>query len=326
MNHEERMSDDTDSEAAHYSDRSSVSDGDADQGATKETVEQWVFDLDKDYTDIEWAREDDTGDAAFCLAASPANSALLGIYKALFVKRELSRRALYVCNEMLQQCEVRYATWSYRMDIVKGIECDWEREFDFAEATITRSIKCFHAWTYMQWLFDVCPSPRDGISLIRTVLNVDMKNFHAWSFALWYAERFHKEQDLYSLALRVISVDCRNNSAWNARRTLGRAIGVDLTKEFDDVAASLNIVGKNEAACSFMLSVAKESPELMPRVRNVAKANIEKRPENHHALRLLLAVAADREETNQICELLIKCDPLRAGYYSLIQEGKIAYE
>jgi hypothetical protein len=85
----------------------------------------------------------------------------------------------------------------------------------------------------------------------------------------------------------------------------------------------LRVVGKNEAACNFLLAIVQGRPELTERIRPVAEELISRSSDNQFALLLLLSVARDHVEVEQICDLLISADPVRLPYYTLVKQGVI---
>jgi hypothetical protein len=184
-------------------------------------------------------------------------------------------------------------------------------------------LKSYQAWHYRRWLVDRLPGVSDEIPLLTATFSIDAKNFHAWTENIWYAERWNKYVEVFDVAKREVLRNCRNNSAWTVRMTLGEVLNVDPVAELSDAVASLRIVGKNEAACNFILGIVQRHPDLREKVRPLAEELIAQKPHNRFVLGLLLSVTAEQAEIDQICDSLIELDPVRTPYYTLVKQGII---
>jgi protein farnesyltransferase/geranylgeranyltransferase type-1 subunit alpha len=278
-----------------------------------------VFDY-SDVTPIPPPQEE--GDPFF-IEYTPQQATLFSLFNGLIAIPELSPRALALSEEMIEHFPSHYTAWWYKFRILEAIGYDSQNELRFINRSISTCPKLYQAWHYRRWLVDRLPEAPDEIPFLRETFVQDGKNFHAWAHALWYAERWNRRQEVFDLAKAEIARDCRNNSPWAVRRTLGLALGVDPAVEFEDTVASLRIVGKNEAACNFLFAVIQGQPELKERVRPIAEELIARSSDNQFALLLLLSVAADQTEFEQICNLLIGADPVRQPYYTLVKQGVI---
>ena len=266
-----------------------------------------------------------TGDAFF-IPYSDEYVKEFGIFNALLASHEISQRALKMCNSIIARFSKHYSAWSYKCDIMAELGYDFQEEVDRAQAILSDSPKCYQAWHFMAWLTDREKDPPQLIPFLTSILAIDGKNFHGWAFAIWYAERWHHEESVYALALDHIKSDCRNNSAWSVRKAVGAMLHAKSQGEFDDAAASLRVVGKNEAAANFLLAVARENPDLVPQVRDLADEMLAKNSNNPIALRLRLAVTSDAAEIARICDLLMQADPVRIPYYTLVKSGVLKYK
>ena len=266
-----------------------------------------------------------TGDAFF-IPYSDEYVKEFGIFNALLASHEISRRALNVCNSIVTRFSKHYSAWSYKCDIMAELGYNFQDEVNRAHAILTDNPKCYQAWHFMEWLTDREEDPPQLTPFLTSILAIDGKNFHGWAFAIWYAERWHQQESIYALALDHIKSDCRNNSAWSVRKAVGAMLHANSQNEFGDAAASLRVVGKNEAASNFLLAVARENPELVPQVRLLAEEMLAKNNNNAIALRLLLATSSDAAEISRICDLLMQADPLRIPYYTLVKSGVLKYK
>jgi protein farnesyltransferase/geranylgeranyltransferase type-1 subunit alpha len=191
---------------------------------------------------------------------------------------------------------------------------------------LAEDAKSYQGWHFRQWLVDREENDPDDVDFVIRAIGADSKNVHAWSYAIWYANRWNRLRDLHVIASESTRIDCRNNSAWSARRTAGMAIGVDSIAEFEYAAASLRKVGKNESAACFLLSLQEKEPTLTGRIRELAQELVTLKPENPVAWRMLLSTATEREEIERICDELMKSDPNRIPFYTLVKTGVLKYE
>jgi hypothetical protein len=228
-----------------------------------------------------------------------------------------------VCDEIITTFPTHYTAYWYKFRILEQIGYDADSEIALTSHRISKQPKSYQAWHYRRWLVDRLPSAPDELPLLRATFTRDAKNFHAWQYAVWYAGRWDRRQEIFDLAKEQIAEDCRNNSAWTVRRTIGEMIGVDREVEFEETIASLRVVGKNEAACNFLMALANGDERLEGRVRAVGEELIQRSPENRFALVLLLAVATDPGEIAKICDALIQNDPVRLPYYEMVKQGLI---
>jgi protein farnesyltransferase/geranylgeranyltransferase type-1 subunit alpha len=259
----------------------------------------------------------------FFVQYSPKHSRLFGLFNSLISGPEVSPRALALSEAVISAFPNHYTAWWYKFHILADLGYDPEIELNFVSRSISSQPKCYQAWHYRRWIVDRLPEAPDEFPLLTATFDHDPKNFHAWAYGLWYAERWDKRAEFFQLTKAEITRDCRNNSAWTIRRTIGLAIGADPAVEFEEAAASLRVVSKNEAVCNFLLAVAKGNMVLMERIRPLAEQLIAQKPDNRFALWLLLSVAKDQPEIEQICGLLMSADPVRQPFYTMIKQGII---
>jgi protein farnesyltransferase/geranylgeranyltransferase type-1 subunit alpha len=260
---------------------------------------------------------------AFYISPPSWYTRLFGLFGALVAKDEISARAVDLCNLIIRDFTSHYTAWWYKFHVLERLGYDLEAELDRIAQVLRANNKSYQAWHYRQWLVD--RSPHDETAFLTETFERDAKNFHGWSFAIWYAARWDRGADIFALAVAQIASDCRNNSAWNARKTVGEMIGVDPLAEFEAAVDSLRVVGKNEAACNFLLAIVWKAPQLTGRVRELAEELLAKKPDNRHAMGLLLAVAEEKGEVERYCDELMKIDPVRIPYYTLVRQGVLKF-
>ena len=257
---------------------------------------------------------------------------LMGYFFAVLDKKEVSKRALDITNDVISQHPAHYTAWWYKSFILENLGFDFNKELAESTEILKKAPKSYQAWNYRQWLFE---HPKEDVSMIneipflQQIFEIDSKNFHAWSYAVWYAEKYKKFKEIYNLSLYQIEIDMRNNSAWNTRKSMADFLKADLNTEFKAAADSLQIITKNEAAVNFAFGIVEEDRTLIPQLKELGEKLYEKNPKNPQALHILLWIASDNEDTEnikKICNELIQCDPIRKPYYTLLSEGRIKYK
>jgi protein farnesyltransferase/geranylgeranyltransferase type-1 subunit alpha len=279
-----------------------------------------------DWSDVILVPLPQSADDPFYVLYTPEYETVFGRFNFLWQQNELSDRALALCNIVIANFPKHFTAWQYKISLVEALGYDPDFELMQLDAAIAADQKSYQVWHFREWIVDRLPTFRDESEILDRVLGRDSKNVHAWNYALWWAKRWDRAKEVYALALQSIRNDCRNNSAWNARRTTGDWIGADPRSEFEEAAAILRVVGKNEAALCFLLGLWEKVPALGEKVRALAEELSAAKPQNPVALRMLLLTAEGREEIARICDALIVCDPVRKPYYTLVKEGRIKYE
>lgn len=251
---------------------------------------------------------------------------LMGYFFALYVKREYSERALRMCDRVLSRFQLNYTAWSYKMLILEHIGYDYKKVQADVEYIINQDSKIFQAWQFYRWLSE--RHEFDAFPLMRDVLKYEPKNFHAWSYIVWYARKYNKADELYNLCLEQIDLDARNNSAWSSRMVAMDMKNLDPESEFDSAAESLRKIPRNEAARNYLYGLCDKNPQLIPKLDQLGEELCEKNPDNFNAYRLLLYKASvdhNTEKIGELCDQLIRVDPIRTNYYNLLKAGKIQY-
>lgn len=254
---------------------------------------------------------------------------MMGYLMTMFDKREVSQRALDLCNEALNTLPAQYIVWYYKFFILEKLGYDPKEINDSLCSLIRRAPKIYQSWFYLQWLYERHGEKFDPFPLINDVLSDDPKNFHSWSFLVWYANTFNQHQKVYDLATKYINEDERNNSAWNIRKTMGDILGVSPETELDDAINSLRKISKNEASRNFAYAMCDKNPNLISKLTNLAEELKEKDDSNPNAYHMLLYAAnyaGDQATISSICDKLIQIDPIRKNYYELLKSGNIKYQ
>ena len=287
-----------------------------------------------DFSDTEPVPLSPSDDVPYSIHRSDSYTELFSYFNAFAKSGETSNRALKISEDVIKEYPAHYTAWWNKFRILEQHGFDFEKEDRILTDILLQSPKSYQAWYFKQWLYDHITEFHDAIPFLEMATQFDAKNFHMWSFALWYAKRWNRERDVYELAKRLCIEDFRNNSAWNARKILGDQIGVSPANEFEEAVKTLRIVGKNEAAVNFALAMVKKDNSLIDKAHDLGEELVEKNPDNMfgYLIRLFVlefknkqAEADISKERAIICDDLIRVDPIRKPYYTLLKEGRIQY-
>lgn len=199
------------------------------------------------YTYADLAPEDvsrEPGEQVAEITYSKRLGVLMGIFRVLQVRKEVSARALAVTTELVRTNPAYYFVWDYRYEILKQIGNEL---FDYKKVGFTPNAKHaprigedgkfineftlenpknYQIWNYRSLLIDPDNSLwyRGEKLIVLMVLEKDPKNFHAWSHLRWVLaqSRGHGDDsfdwaELVKESARIIAKDPYNNSAWTYR-------------------------------------------------------------------------------------------------------------
>ena len=263
----------------------------------------------------------------FEVSYSTEYSKLMGYFFALYQKKEYSQRALKLCDKIIDQYCTHNAAWTYKIEIYKHIGYDPKEVQKYLEDQMVNDTKIYSAWNAYQWLIN--ENEIDPIPLLNKIFNIEPKNFHAWSFSVWYAKRWNKAKEIYDIALQEIEKDVFNNSAWNTRRVCGDALNIEPEKEFDSAAEIMLKTPHNESARNFLFGLCEKDRNLIPKLDEIGQKLVEMDKDNFNGYRFLLFNASlqnNEEAINNLCDELIRTDPIRVNYYTLVKNGQLKYE
>lgn len=253
---------------------------------------------------------------------------LFGYFFAIVQKDEISPRCIKICEQIINGYPSTYTAWSMKFKCLEKLGFDYDRENSILSRIYDTNPKSYQLWYYKGWLSNHATEFHDEMPFLQMVFSEDSKNFHAWNFAIQYARKWHQEKQIYDLSKKMIDKDIRNNSAWNTRVTLGEVLNVSPSSEFDEASEILKTVQKNEAVINFLFEMVKKDPSLLDKLNLLGKFLVESNPQNRFAWLVLLFVESRKDnnsEISKICDELIKTDPLRVNYYTLIKDGKIKF-
>ena len=205
----------------------------------------------------------------FEVAYTQEYTRLMGLFFALYTKKEYSTRALKLCNKIIEKYCTHSQAWAYKIEIYKHIGFDKETVQNELEEQIVADTKIYGAWNAYQWLIN--ETGIDPIPLLNRVFNKEPKNFHAWQFSIWYAMNFHKEEEIYKIALSEIEKDVYNNSAWNTRYSIAEMLKKPIDQEFDAAFDAMKKTPHNESVRNFLFGLCEKEPKLIDKLDALGK-------------------------------------------------------
>jgi protein farnesyltransferase/geranylgeranyltransferase type-1 subunit alpha len=273
-----------------------------------------------DWSDLELVPMPQRPEDPFFTVYSDEYIQYFGRFHAILDRREISARALSLCNALIIKYPKHVTAWWYKFHILGIVGYDFKSEMEMILTGLSDDKKSYQCWHYRQWLVDRNPE-YDDLPFLEAMLDADERNFHAWSYAIWYARRADRAEAIYELALERIAAEPRNNSAWSARKAMGELLAVDPTAEFEAAFDSLRQFGRNECPFSFARAMVDKEPALQARLKPLAEELVGLDPENPFAWVLLLSQTTEQDEIGRICDNLLRIDPIRTPYYTLVKNG-----
>lgn len=156
---------------------------------------------------------------------------LLGYFRALISKRELSKRALALTGELITASPALYTAWNYRFDIVKnlfqGNDNNLNTELDWLDDFTLNNPKNYQIWSYRQALLKLYEQPKiqREYPITEIMIDDDTKNYHVWSYRKWVVLFFQDFSHEWKFTDVFIERDIYNNSAWTHRMFILKNIG-----------------------------------------------------------------------------------------------------
>lgn len=149
----------------------------------------------------------------------------MGYFRAIMAKKELSRRAFDLTEQVIDLNSANYTAWHYRRQCLALFPELLDKEIDFVRQLAADSPKNYQIWHHRRTLL---PSLLEidheylGEELESTRLYIlnDNKNYHVWTYRQWILSTYATPEIWQNELLFVdelLNQDVRNNSAWNQR-------------------------------------------------------------------------------------------------------------
>lgn len=194
----------------------------------------------------------------------------VGTLLALMNRHEISERALWLTEQVLDQLALHYLVWIYRFDLVKGLNKLIVDELEWCEQIALDNEKNYQIWNYRQLLIE--HATKDGgefsakreLPLISAMLDADCKNHHVWLYRWWLVRRFKLDTpEELEWVLSMLAQDLRNNLAWSHRYlvvfSMGGAISDDVVRrEIDYTEKAIAQCPQNPLSWNYLRGIYRK--------------------------------------------------------------------
>jgi len=143
-----------------------------------------------------------------------ADKEVMGYFRALFVSKEVSERALELTAETIMLSQGNYTAWHWRRSLLHQLGKDLGQEIIWLNTIGLGMEKNFQIWHHRRCIFEMWvrqlkdkqDSKQDLGKLSLTdlgqvfdmefefldeIFDSDSKNYHAWSHKIWLVERYN---------------------------------------------------------------------------------------------------------------------------------------
>ncbi|OZC10022.1 hypothetical protein X798_02868 [Onchocerca flexuosa] len=279
---------------------------------------------DPEWDDVHPIPLTDDEQSAVRIATSDAFNDAFMYLRAVILSNEMSERAFKLTVKCIDLNPANYTLWQYRRALLKELNKDLNKEFDFISEVIEENPKNYQ----VEWTNDVSRE----LDFTARMIEDESKNYHSWQHRQWVVEKFKlfSQQELdYSAGLLI--EDLRNNSAWNYRYFILQ--GLDtlkdpsvLNREISMTQSMIKKIPSNESAWNFLsgilldkgvssrtdvmqfcleLSEQKRVPLCLSFMVDILLERIEKKME----------VKDSAAQAIQILQELKELDPIRKNYW-----------
>ncbi|EKE39130.1 hypothetical protein ENUP19_0042G0017 [Entamoeba nuttalli] len=194
---------------------------------------------------------------------------VMGYYRALTAKGELSERALEITGKVIELNSADYSAWYYRRRILKKIEgtFDVNKEYEFIEDLGDSVCKNYQVWGHRQYLVGLTGNYLKELDFTDKMLEDDNKNYHCWSHRVWVCNKFNCWVGELAYTQKMIEKDIRNNSAWSHRFYTLKSLNLlndlnQLKGEFNVIEKSLHQSSNNESVWTYLTGLYENSQNI----------------------------------------------------------------
>lgn len=306
----------------------------------------------------------ETNDVILCkIMYSDEFKTVFSYLRALMVKDEMSKRALYASCRAISLVPAHYTAWTYKYRIVEELvnrgEYNIEEELEWCLNTALDNEKNYQIWHYREMIIELLIKIKFNgdkgkydldaeNKVIVEMLQSDEKNYHVWSHKTWIVEYFglFGDEKILEYTESLIASDVRNNSAWNHRHF---AIFGNGESKSDVIEREIKFVGKfidesitNPSSWNYIKSIftmCKRDDTLNHHIEQIklivhkysSVQDIEKELEDNNLSIPAIELLADlyeyegnQSKQNELYHLLgEQLDPIRKNYWSYKQKSLI---
>lgn len=246
----------------------------------------------------------------------------VGTLLALMNRHEISERALWLTEQVLDQLALHYLVWIYRFDLVKGLKKLVIDELEWCEQVALDNEKNYQIWNYRQLLIEHATTEGEfdakrELPLIGAMLDADAKNHHVWLYRWWLVRRFQlNTPEEIEWVLTMISHDLRNNLAWSHRYLvvfgMGPVSDAVVRRELDYAETAVAQCPQNPLSWNYLRGIHRKCGHQCPRpLVEVARNYVD-------SLLLALEVMAELDPTYYL--RLAEVDPIRRHYWAALSQ------
>jgi len=292
-----------------------------------------------EWADVQPLEQNDGPDAVVRIAYSNKFKDVYGYFRAIFVSKEISQRALDLTADALDLNPANYTVWHHRRHLLKELGSDLEAELDYCREIIEQHPKNYQVWLHRQVLVEWTQNPARELRLTEIVLSQDAKNYHAWQHRQWVMKTFKLFDQELEYVERLLEEDIRNNSAWNQRFFVishlhEKLEGSPLDQELKFTMTAIEKVPGNESSWNYLCGLMEKCEddvkiETRQKVRefcnNLLQSLKDEKPPIYLLATLVDVNKADNFDTNntvQLCEdLASQHDVIRKEYWSYMKRS-----
>lgn len=262
--------------------------------------------------------------------------------KECLENKTYTEEALQITEDALGLLASHYTAWCFRLDVVKHLNKDLLEELDWCEEVALENEKNYQIWNYRQRVIElILEDPekaaqfqyRREYPIIQMMLGLDAKNHHVWLYRNWYVQKFNLFDDLNEISsvAALIDLDVRNNSAWTHRFFLifsqKKPTPEIIEREINYVKEKIGVCPQNPSSWNYLFGIYHLTKRLLVELKHFCEdyADVKnERISSSFALEALAEIASKENDTSLASHyydlLLEKYDPIRASYWSLLQE------
>lgn len=138
-------------------------------------------------------------------------------FRAILEKGEVSKRALALTEEVINQNSANYTAWQFRRECIFELKEDLEKELEFTNEQCEKNIKNYQVWYHRKVILEALKKVDGELEFLSKILSEDEKNYHVWAHREWVVKTFNLFEKEFDYTILLLKNDFRNNSAWNYR-------------------------------------------------------------------------------------------------------------
>ncbi|KAJ3687773.1 hypothetical protein LUZ61_016937 [Rhynchospora tenuis] len=323
-------------------------------GSSDEEAEQpYVpFSQRPEWSDVRPLPQDDGPHPVVPIAYTDEFRDVMDYFRAVYVAREFSPRALRLTTEALTRNPGNYTIWHFRRLVIEALDSDLVEETLFVDNLAKGNPKNYQIWHHKRWLAEKLgpEAANDEHDFTRFILSLDAKNYHAWSHRQWVLQKLGGWDKELDFCHQLLEEDIFNNSAWNqrffviTRSPLLGGLSAMRDSEVDYTIKAILQNPSNESPWRYLQGLYKGNPDSFITDKRIPQLLLNILKENSYcvfAWNFLLDVlckglrpnkeiedvvkglteldesgSSDPDLPTRICSALERMDPIRVNYWA----------